>query len=82
MAEILGYKEVWFVGKDAEKVQAEPWKDYNSGYDDERGDYDVRLHDHIAYRYEIIDFLGKGSFGQCLRCFDHQAGEEVALKII
>lgn len=24
------------------------------------------MHDHIAYRYEILDTLGKGSFGQVL----------------
>ncbi|KAG8726990.1 hypothetical protein FRC10_006514 [Ceratobasidium sp. 414] len=34
----------------------------NYGYDDELGDYLVIKHDHLAYRYEIIDTLGKGSF--------------------
>jgi hypothetical protein len=33
----------------------------NHGYDDERGDYHMVMHDHIAYRYEIIDTLGKVS---------------------
>ena len=28
-----------------------------------RGDYMYSVHDHIAYRYEIIEMLGKGSFG-------------------
>lgn len=35
----------------------------NYGYDDERGDYNVVIGDHIAYRYEVIKPLGKGSFG-------------------
>ncbi|KAG9080409.1 hypothetical protein FRC06_006623, partial [Ceratobasidium sp. 370] len=30
----------------------------NYDYDDERGDYLVIKHDHLAYRYEIIDTLG------------------------
>jgi dual specificity tyrosine-phosphorylation-regulated kinase 2/3/4 len=38
--------------------------------------------DHLAFRYEIMDTLGKGSFGQVLNCRDHQTGESVAIKII
>lgn len=38
--------------------------------------------DHIDYRFECLSFLGKGSFGQVLKCMDHKAGELVALKII
>jgi dual specificity tyrosine-phosphorylation-regulated kinase 2/3/4 len=30
--------------------------------DDEEGYYNVLLHDHLAYRYEILKILGKGSF--------------------
>jgi dual specificity tyrosine-phosphorylation-regulated kinase 2/3/4 len=42
----------------------------------------VVVGDHLGYRFELIDFLGKGSFGQALRCMDHQTGEIVAVKII
>ncbi|KAJ3072299.1 Dual specificity tyrosine-phosphorylation-regulated kinase [Podochytrium sp. JEL0797] len=55
---------------------------YNSGYDDSRGDYYWTAHDHIGYRYECISLLGKGSFGQCIKCFDHKTKTIVALKII
>ena len=54
----------------------------NFGYDDERGDYNIVLGDHLAYRYEVIDVLGKGSFGQVVRCVDHKDGGVVAVKII
>ena len=55
---------------------------YNYGYDDQNGDYIVVIGDHIGYRYEIIDFLGKGSFGTALACFDHKQKKEVAIKIV
>ena len=54
----------------------------NFGYDDERGDYNIVMGDHLAYRYEVIDVLGKGSFGQVVRCVDHKEGGVVAVKII
>lgn len=54
----------------------------NYGYDDERGDYNIVMGDHLAYRYEVIDLLGKGSFGQVVRCVDHKDGGVVAVKII
>lgn len=54
----------------------------NFGYDDDRGDYLINPGDHFAYRYEIIDVLGKGSFGQVLRCIDYKTGSLVAVKVI
>ncbi|KAF2369162.1 Protein kinase domain [Trinorchestia longiramus] len=40
------------------------------------------MHDHIGYRYEILEVIGKGSFGQVIRAIDHKTGEQVAIKII
>lgn len=56
--------------------------DVSVGFDDDRGDYTVVLHDHIAYRYEILMMLGKGSFGQVVKCYDYKTNQHVALKII
>ena len=81
--EILDYPSVYYIGDNSLKNQAlldSPAN--NHGYDDERGDYLVVYHDHLAYRYEVIDTLGKGSFGQVLHCRDHCTGESVAIKII
>lgn len=83
--EIVDFKEIYFCGtSDAKKHVG----DLNStslpnfGYDDERGDYMIVRGDHLAYRYEVVDVLGKGSFGQVVRCVDHKTGGLVAVKII
>ncbi|KAF9792325.1 hypothetical protein BJ322DRAFT_998545, partial [Thelephora terrestris] len=81
--EILDYQAVYFIGARSEKKQATPENATNNhGYDDERGDYQVVTHDHLAFRYEVTDTLGKGSFGQVLSCRDHCTGQSVAVKII
>ncbi|KAL8747568.1 MAG: hypothetical protein Q9190_000552 [Brigantiaea leucoxantha] len=82
--EIVDYSSIYFCGtSDAKKhvgdLNAET---ANFGYDDERGDYNIMIGDHLAYRYEMIDILGKGSFGQVVRCVDHKTGGLVAIKII
>lgn len=81
--EILDYPSVYCIGARSDKKQATVDNSTNNhSYDDERGDYLVVTHDHLAYRYEVIDTLGKGSFGQVLHCRDHCTGESVAIKII
>lgn len=42
----------------------------------------VQEKDHICYRYEVKALLGKGSFGQVWKCYDHKNKQMVALKII
>ncbi|XP_072810527.1 dual specificity tyrosine-phosphorylation-regulated kinase 4 isoform X3 [Vicugna pacos] len=81
-SEILGYTELWFLGLDAEKLHMAPAKFSKTSFDDEHGSYMKVLHDHIAYRYEVLEMIGKGSFGQVAKCLDHKNNEFVALKII
>jgi dual specificity tyrosine-phosphorylation-regulated kinase 2/3/4 len=82
--EIVDFQDVFFVGtKHARKIIGDPGSaSTNFGYDDDRGDYNIVEGDHLAYRYEVIDLLGKGSFGQVVRCIDHKTGILVAVKII
>ncbi|KAK8018617.1 hypothetical protein PG991_007807 [Apiospora marii] len=66
--EIVDYNDVYFCGtQNAAKVV---------------GDLKSIVGDHLSYRYEIVDVLGKGSFGQVVRCIDHKTGVLVAVKII
>ncbi|KZM23319.1 ATP binding [Ascochyta rabiei] len=82
--EIIDYKEIYFCGtKNAKKHVGDlNAQTANFGYDDDRGDYNIVFGDHLAYRYEVVDLLGKGSFGQVVRCVDHKTGGLVAIKII
>ncbi|KAF1924116.1 uncharacterized protein M421DRAFT_425124 [Didymella exigua CBS 183.55] len=82
--EIIDYKEIYFCGtKNAKKHVGDlNAQTANFGYDDDRGDYNIVFGDHLAYRYEVVDLLGKGSFGQVVRCIDHKTGGLVAIKII
>ncbi len=54
----------------------------NFGFDNENQEYNVIMHEHLGYRYEVVKKLGKGSFGIVLRVFDHKTKEFVALKIL
>jgi dual specificity tyrosine-phosphorylation-regulated kinase 2/3/4 len=89
--EITSYEEIYYVGESARKVGASTPRGAastpraaacNSGYDDDKGDYRVVMDDHIAYRYQVIHELGRGSFGQVSKALDHKTKSFVALKII
>lgn len=75
VSEIPSYDLVYFLGHREVKVKGD-------NFDNEKGDYQLTAGDHIAYRYEILGVLGKGSFGIVVRCKDHKHKEEVALKVI
>ncbi|KAK3740565.1 hypothetical protein QZH41_014960, partial [Actinostola sp. cb2023] len=55
---------------------------YNDGYDDENYDYIVKVGEKWFDRYEIESLIGKGSFGQVCKAYDHQEKEHIAVKII
>lgn len=79
--ELLEYQSIYFIGLGSKKLvpnMSEP----NDGFDDDKGFYRLAQGDHVAYRYEIIGLLGKGSFGQVIKAFDYKRNETVALKIL
>ncbi|UXI19741.1 hypothetical protein NH340_JMT05684 [Sarcoptes scabiei] len=55
---------------------------YNEGYDDESNDYIIRPGEKFVDRYEIESLIGKGSFGQVVKAYDHTSQCHVGIKII
>ncbi|XP_070601649.1 dual specificity tyrosine-phosphorylation-regulated kinase 3 isoform X2 [Erythrolamprus reginae] len=80
--EIFNFPEIYFVGPNAKKKQGVSGAPNNAGYDDEQGSYIHIAHDHLAYRYEVIKIIGKGSFGQVAKVFDHKTHQHLALKMV
>lgn len=74
--EIQNFKEVYYMGFKCQK------NDSNNNFDDENGNFKLYKGDHIYYRYEILQLLGRGSFGQVCKCFDHKTKNFVAIKLI
>jgi len=79
--EILDYPKVYYLGKRHCKQQPDLHA-RNRGFDDDKGEYHVHVGDHLGFRYEILSPLGKGSFGQVLKCLDHKTGSICAVKIV
>lgn len=82
LKEIDEFPEIYFLGQASKKIRPNTSTATNYGYDDSQHHYKAQIGDHIAYRYEIRAVLGKGAFGQVLRCFDHKTKKQVALKLI
>ncbi|XP_074644711.1 dual specificity tyrosine-phosphorylation-regulated kinase 2-like [Tubulanus polymorphus] len=80
--EIFSYPQVYFVGPNAKKRQGVVGGPNNNGYDDDQGSYIHIPHDHISYRYEVLKVIGKGSFGQVVKAYDHKNQVHVALKMV
>ncbi|XP_075052264.1 dual specificity tyrosine-phosphorylation-regulated kinase 3 isoform X2 [Mixophyes fleayi] len=80
--EITNFPEIYFVGPNAKKRQGVVGGPNNGGYDDDQGGYILVPHDHVAYRYEVLKLIGKGSFGQVAKVYDHRLHQHLALKIV
>ena len=68
-------------GKD-EKLNEIKNKFEQNNFNDEEGDYKLNIGAHLNYRYEIIECVGKGSFGEAIKCYDHKNKDLVCVKII
>ncbi|CCH46600.1 hypothetical protein BN7_6194 [Wickerhamomyces ciferrii] len=54
----------------------------NFGFDDLDKNLILDKNDHLQYRYQILGSLGKGSFGNVVKCFDHKSGKILSIKIM
>ena len=84
MSEIHHYPQIYFIGAATNKKRDYPkgTTPKNFGFDDASGSYIHVAHDHIAYRYEMLKTIGKGSFGSVVKAFDHKTMQNVALKMV
>nr|CAD7446319.1 unnamed protein product [Timema bartmani] len=80
--EIFQYPQIYFIGANAKKRSGVLGTTNNCGYDNEQGSYTHVPHDHVAYRYEVLKVIGKGSFGQVVKAYDHKNHEHIALKMV
>ncbi|CAK9176012.1 unnamed protein product [Ilex paraguariensis] len=54
-----------------------PWR-----HDDKDGHYMFELGENLTSHYKILRKIGEGTFGQVLECWDREAKEMVAIKIV
>ncbi|XP_066996394.1 dual specificity tyrosine-phosphorylation-regulated kinase 2 [Anabrus simplex] len=80
--EVYDYPQIYFIGANAKKRPGIIGGANNCSYDNEQGSYIHIPHDHVAYRYEVLKVIGKGSFGQVVKAYDHKNHEHVALKMV
>ena len=80
--EIYSYPEIYYIGANAKKKPGIIGSSNNCGYDDDQGSYIHIIHDHVSYRYEVLKVIGKGSFGQVVKAYDHKHHIHVALKMV
>ncbi|XP_075927227.1 dual specificity tyrosine-phosphorylation-regulated kinase 2-like [Petromyzon marinus] len=75
--EIMKFNEVFYF-----KIRSEHNGTRNDGYDDVNDHYIPITDEHVVYRFQVLNVVGTGSFGQVLRCLDHKTKREVAIKVL
>ena len=81
--EVEEYEDIFFMASTQNKYKATKLERLvNNGFDDNEGYYRFTKGDQIGYRYENYEVIGKGAFGNVLKCKDHKTGELVAIKIV
>ncbi|KAH9330954.1 hypothetical protein KI387_003062, partial [Taxus chinensis] len=61
----------------AQRGVSPPWRE-----DDKDGHYTFQLGENLTPRYKILSKMGEGTFGRVLECWDREAKEYVAVKIV
>lgn len=64
--EILEIDTIYYINTTEvnKKSMGTPDGPENDGFDNDKGEYNCDVKDHINYRYEVKKHIGKGSFGQ------------------
>jgi len=82
--EIENYNTIYYIGKKENKINK--YKSYQDFLEDsetftDNERYRLINNDHIEYRYQIKSILGKGSYGDVVKVYDHKYQREKAIKI-
>lgn len=72
--EIANYQDIYYIRQ--EKPQPRPFPSKIPNF------FPYVQNDHIAYRYQQLELMGKGAFGSVIKCIDHKNGRRVAVKLI
>lgn len=81
--EVDEYDQIYYLAENTCKIRPTKLERLvNNGFDDEEGYYRIQKGDHIAYRFQLIEVIGKGAFGQVIKCLDHKHKELVAIKLV
>jgi hypothetical protein len=81
--EVEEYDQIYYLCENEFKIKASNMQRLvNNGFDDEEGYYRIQKGDHIAFRFQLIEVIGKGAFGQVIKCLDHKHKELVAIKLV
>ncbi|XP_061417544.1 dual specificity tyrosine-phosphorylation-regulated kinase 4-like [Lethenteron reissneri] len=75
--ELSACKEIWYYSATPRRMGRGKVTCYGAD-----GHYIPVWHEHLLYRYEVLDVLGQGSFGKVLKCLDHKSKEFVAVKVL
>ena len=79
--EILTFRSIYYIAGKVKKFESNSSL-ANNGFDDDRSDYILIKNDHLGYRYEILEILGRGSYGQVVKSIDHKDHSLKAIKIL
>jgi len=77
--EILNYDKIHYISSLRCK---QGWATTNEDCNDSEGFYNIIPGDHISYRYEILEILGKGTYSYVVKVFDHLENRPKAIKIM
>ncbi|OMJ94086.1 hypothetical protein SteCoe_2861 [Stentor coeruleus] len=79
-AEVVEIAKVYYLSFNVPRLLIK--EGIGQNFDDDLGNYNLIQGDAIAYRFEILEILGRGSFSQVVKCLDYKKNEIVAVKII
>lgn len=75
--ELVFYTQVYYYGQNC----AKKWHTV-AEFTKSDGGYNWLKGDQVQFRYEILDQLGEGSFGEVYKCMDYKRNKLIALKIV